>query len=143
MGREGKSLYNAVTMKRRARWYLIPCLIAVLAVLAACGSMRGPAGSVEPTSGPRITPEGVSFSLFSTKVKSVTIAGSFNNWSMTADPLHDREGTGMWTVTIPLPPGRYEYKFVIDGEEWIPDPANPTTDDDGFGGSNSVIVVGE
>lgn len=143
MGREGKSLYRAVTMKRRTRPYLIPCLIAVLAASAACSSMRGPAGSVEPTAGPQITPEGVRFSLFSTKVKSVAIAGTFNNWSMTADPLHDREGTGLWSVTIPLPPGRYEYKFIIDGEEWIPDPANPTTVDDGFGGSNSVIAVGE
>lgn len=143
MGREGKSLYRAVIMNRYLRPYLAASLIAALASLAACSSIRGPASSVEPTAGPRITDEGVRFSLFSTKVKSVTVAGTFNNWSMTADPLHDREGTGMWSVTIPLPPGRHEYKFVIDGEEWIPDPGNSTTVDDGFGGSNSVIVVEE
>lgn len=142
MGREGKSLYRAVNMKRSTRTFLIFFLIALIPVLSGCGSLRGPAGSIEPTSGPQVTAEGVRFSLFSTKVKTIAITGSFNNWSMTADPLHDREGTGMWSITIPLPPGRYEYKFVIDGEEWIPDPANPTTVDDGFGGSNSVITVG-
>ena len=101
----------------------------------------GPHGEVEPTAGPKITPQGVQFAFYSTKVDKVNIAGSFNNWSMTADPLYDREGTGMWTIVLPLPPGAYEYKFVIDGEEWIPDPANPTTTDDGFGGYNSVIKV--
>ncbi|MDD3642045.1 MAG: glycogen-binding domain-containing protein [Candidatus Krumholzibacteria bacterium] len=130
-------------MKRFERICPIFSVLAIVAALSCCGTMGGPAGSVEPTSGPQVTAEGVRFSLFSTKVKSACVAGSFNNWSMTADPLHDREGTGMWSVTIPLPPGRYEYKFVIDGEEWIPDPANPTTADDGFGGSNSVITVGE
>ena len=108
---------------------------------AGCSAGGGAAGNAEPAAGPKITPEGVVFSLYSTKVKKVNIAGTFNNWSMTADPLYDRDGTGMWTIVLPLPPGRYEYKFVIDGDEWIPDPANPTTTDDGFGGYNSVVTV--
>jgi hypothetical protein len=122
-------------------------LMIVLAFLACapqhsgCGSAGRPPGSVEPAAGPTITPQGVRFSFYSTKVERVNIAGTFNDWSMKADPLYDREGTGMWSITLPLPPGRYEYKFVVDGEEWIPDPANPTTVDDGFGGYNSLIVV--
>ena len=121
----------------------IASLVLTAAVLwsAGCGVTGGPAGSVEPTAGPHITKEGVRFSLYSTKVKKVNIAGTFNNWSMTADPLYDRDGSGMWTILLPLPPGKYEYKFIIDGEEWIPDPGNPTTTDDGFGGYNSVISV--
>jgi 1,4-alpha-glucan branching enzyme len=109
-------------------------------LLSGCGAIGG-GGGIEPTSGPRITGTGVSFSLYSTRVRKVNIAGSFNNWSATADPLYDREGTGMWSILLPLPPGRYEYRFVIDGKDWIPDPSNPNTVDDGFGGYNSVIVV--
>ena len=126
---------------RKYRTIGILILAAAAMSSAGCGVAGGPAGSVEPTAGPQITAEGVRFSLYSTKVKKVNIAGSFNNWSMTADPLYDRDGSGMWIIVLPLPPGRYEYKFIIDGKEWIPDPANPTTTDDGFGGYNSVISV--
>jgi 1,4-alpha-glucan branching enzyme len=120
---------------------IIALLLTSAAVLAGCASTRGPDSMPEPTTGPRITPQGVMFTLYSTKIDKVNIAGTFNNWSMTADPLYDREGTGMWSIILPLPPGKYEYKFIIDGKEWIPDPANPTTTDDGFGGNNSVITV--
>jgi len=128
-------------MMRRYRTAVILLLAVTGLWSAGCGVTGGPAGKTEPGTGPQITPQGVRFSLYSTKVKTVNIAGTFNNWSMTADPLYDREGSGMWTIVLPLPPGKYEYKFIIDGEEWIPDPANPTTTDDGFGGYNSVISV--
>lgn len=126
---------------RKYRTIVILILAAAAMSSAGCGVAGGPTGSVEPTAGPQITPEGVRFSLYSTKIKKVNIAGSFNNWSMTADPLYDRDGSGMWKIVLPLPPGRYEYKFIINGKDWIPDPANPTTTDDGFGGYNSVISV--
>jgi hypothetical protein len=139
MGREGKPAYSAVIMKKKDLAVLT--VLAAAAIMAGCGTTGGPDSMPEPTTGPRITPQGVMFTLYSTKIEKVTIAGSFNNWSMTADPLYDREGTGMWSIILPLPPGKYEYKFIIDGKEWIPDPANPTTTDDGFGGHNSVITV--
>jgi hypothetical protein len=41
----------------------------------------------------------------------------------------------------PLPPGRYEYKFVIDGVTWKEDPNNPQRVDDGFSGFNSLLIV--
>jgi 1,4-alpha-glucan branching enzyme len=126
---------------RRYRTVVILVLAVSALWSAGCGVAHGPTGGVEPNTGPQITPQGVRFSLYSTKVKTVNIAGTFNNWSMTADPLYDRDGSGMWTIVLPLPPGKYEYKFVIDGDEWIPDQANPTTTDDGFGGYNSVISV--
>ena len=140
MGREGKSADSAVIMKR-TKTALILMLAAMSILSAGCGTTGGPDATAEPSAGPRMTPEGMRFSLYSTKVKKVNIAGTFNNWSMTADPLYDRDGSGMWVIVLPLPPGKYEYKFIIDGEEWIPDPANPTTTDDGFGGYNSVITI--
>ena len=45
---------------------------------------------------------------------SVFIAGTFNNWSSTATPMI-RQSNGRWVASIQLPPGHYEYKFVVDG----------------------------
>lgn len=70
---------------------------------------------------------------------SVDVAGEFNNW--TPEPLQ-RDGDGPWTVTLDLPPGHYAYKFLVNGETWTLDPANPArkfVDEI----ENSSVVVGE
>jgi len=53
---------------------------------------------------------------------TVAIAGNFNGWNPQANILEDPEGDGIWTGTLKLEPGRYEYMFVLDGEKWLPDP---------------------
>ena len=47
-----------------------------------------------------------------------------------------------WTVTVALAPGRYQYLFVVDGDEWIPDPRAHAQIEDEFGQVNSLLVVG-
>jgi len=47
----------------------------------------------------------------------------------------------VWSITLPLTPGRYEYKFLVDGKKWMHDPENPQKIEDGFGGHSSVIEV--
>jgi len=74
--------------------------------------------------------------------KSVNLAGNFNNWSKTETPMADSDGDGTWEVTLDLPDGEYQYKFVINGETWVSDPNNSETAPDGFGGHNSVIEIG-
>jgi 1,4-alpha-glucan branching enzyme len=86
---------------------------------------------------------GVEFVCFAPKARRVAIVGDFNNWSTSADPMFDREEKGAWSITLPLPPGRYEYKFLIDGDKWIPDVGNPKKVKDGFGAYNSVVEVKE
>jgi len=49
---------------------------------------------------------------------------------------------GLWVVTVPLPPGRYRYAFLVDGTTWVPDPDAPRTIDDDFGRPNSVLTIG-
>ena len=49
------------------------------------------------------------------------LAGSFNGWSREATPMTDN-GQGVWSVTLTLDEGMYQYKFVADGEKWITDP---------------------
>ena len=68
----------------------------------------------------------------------VAVAGTFNNWNQ-SQMLCAKEGDG-WTCRLDLQPGKYTYKFIIDGD-WILDPDNPTTEDDERGFTNSVLVV--
>ena len=48
--------------------------------------------------------------------KTVFIAGTFNDWKPDAAPLHRHLSNGEWSGTLPIPPGRHEYKYVIDGQ---------------------------
>lgn len=67
---------------------------------------------------------------------NVFISGSFNGWSTSLHPMK-RVDSG-WTVDLDLKPGKYTYKFIIDGK-WIQDPYNKLRERDGAGGYNSVI----
>lgn len=83
----------------------------------------------------------VIFKIYAPDAKKVVLSGSFNNWSTDKDVLQKDE-SGFWTITKILPDGIYEYKYIIDGN-WTPDPMNDDTTDDGYGGKNSVVRVGE
>ena len=83
----------------------------------------------------------VEFTLKAPTARVVNLAGEFNGWSPTASPLRKRS-SGEWAITLQLKPGRYQYKFIVDGK-WIPDPENPMQQDDTYGGKNSVVVVGQ
>ena len=79
------------------------------------------------------------FSLDMPDVSSVYLAADFNQWGAEEVKLK-KDKTGIWKAEVKLAPGVYQYKFVVDGR-WIEDPANPNTQNDPYGGSNSVIVV--
>ena len=49
---------------------------------------------------------------------TVSVAGSFNNWTVDKDMLKKDKKTGLWTGKITLDAGDYEYKFVCDGQYW-------------------------
>ena len=55
----------------------------------------------------------------------------------------DENGDGVWTLFLTLPPGVYEYKFIVNHDLWIPDPNNPERVPDGFDGENSVLRMGK
>ena len=108
-------------------------LMLFCSLLAACGPKHP---------GPEMTKEGVSFSLYAPSAKSVAITGSFNAWDIRKDRLSGPDKKGLWSIVLPLPEGRYEYLFVINEKDWLPDPAVPEVDD-GFGKKNSVFLVRE
>ncbi len=72
---------------------------------------------------------------------TVAIAGDFNGWNPQSNLLEDVEGDGIWTGTLKLEPGRYEYMFVIDGEKWLPDPNAFRYVKDGFGNKNAILEI--
>lgn len=71
----------------------------------------------------------------------ISIAGTFNNWRPTATPMVS-VGAGRWVKELTLPPGDYEYRFVVDGE-WMTDPRSSETAINPFGETNSVLKVKE
>ncbi|MDF2439962.1 MAG: cyclomaltodextrinase / maltogenic alpha-amylase / neopullulanase [Abditibacteriota bacterium] len=75
-----------------------------------------------------------------TPLKSVAIAGSFNNWDRNANLLTSG-GAGQWRTTLRLPYGKHSYKFVLDGERWVTDPNAARNENDGNGNLNSVLVL--
>jgi len=75
------------------------------------------------------------------KAHTVAIAGDFNGWNPQTNVLEDPEGDGIWTGTLNLEPGRYEYMFVMDGEKWFPDPNALRYVKDGFGNKNAILEI--
>jgi 1,4-alpha-glucan branching enzyme len=72
--------------------------------------------------------------------KAVIVTGSFCDWNLKGQPLrYDRNG-GVWTTTLTLPPGQYEYRFLVDGE-WQDDPACEERVPNPFGSQNCVFRV--
>ncbi len=79
----------------------------------------------------------------SVPAKAVYVAGEFNSWNATAQAMADADADGVFEVTIDLAPGRYQYKYVIEGTTWQEDPYSTESVPDPYGGKNSVLVVPE
>ena len=62
--------------------------------------------------------------------RHVAVAGTFNAWRADRHPMA-RAGGDRWEAVVPMPAGRHLYKFVVDGRDWIRDPANPWESEDG------------
>jgi len=81
----------------------------------------------------------VSFSIFAPDAREVHLAADFNDWKL--DNVTRMEHTdGKWTKRLRLKPGRYHYRFVIDGN-WREDPDNPHKEVNPFGQMDSLIEV--
>jgi chromosome partitioning protein len=93
-----------------------------------------------PFAGVRHTPEGVRFIYPGRADQRVVIAGDFNNWSPAAAPMTFDATMNAHTALLALPPGRRQYRLIIDGR-WQADPHNPDTTSNAFGEVNSVITV--
>lgn len=126
-----------------------PFAISPLAGLAAAAgvaavvlfAMRAPAPHA-PGGSAALDRTPVEFLLVAPRASSVMLVGDFNDWTASATPLRAVAAGGLWSVTVPLAPGRYRYSFVVDGKRWEADPSAPPAPDDEFGSPASVVTVG-
>jgi chromosome partitioning protein len=100
-----------------------------------------PAPALQPTeseTGPAVTPEGVLFTIEAPDAARVQLAGDFNGWTPDGNEM---EPLGrVWRKLVRLAPGRYRYRYVVDGE-WRRDPGNAAAETSPFGGEDSVLVL--
>ncbi|MBQ6915018.1 MAG: glycogen-binding domain-containing protein [Kiritimatiellae bacterium] len=81
----------------------------------------------------------VVFTVHAEKGKTVCLAGDFNNWSPTAKKMAYKARAGVYTASVKLAPGTYQYKFVIDGA-WCADPENVNAVPNDQGTFNSIVT---
>ena len=81
----------------------------------------------------------VTFSLSAPDAAAVTVTGSFCNWETNSAAL-TKGPDGVWKKIILLAPGRYEYRFLVDGE-WRDDPTAAERTANEFGTENCVLHV--
>lgn len=130
-------------------WLRRPQLVPVspLAVLAGAAVLAGVAVMWRGSpAGPSTTgPSQVEFVVVARGATSVALVGDFNDWDAGRTPMRltgqEGEESGVWSVVIPLAPGRHRYAFLVNGSRWVADPAAPRAPDD-FGAPSSVVTVG-
>jgi chromosome partitioning protein len=88
---------------------------------------------------PTLMDEGMKFSIHAPRARSVRVAGDFNIWNPDEGAMRLDEN-GVWSITLPLSPGRHNYKFIVDGD-WIADPSNPDFEKDERGNVNSIVEI--
>jgi 1,4-alpha-glucan branching enzyme len=137
-------------MSRKLRTALaLVALAAAFAALAGCSYARIIRNRLPA---PHRVDGGVLFQYEAPAARHLNLAGNWeeNNWcgtkgtgrfDQTIGVMTDANGDGIWEITVPLKPGRYLYKYVIDwGVRWETDPNNPLTGVEG-GITNSLVIV--
>ena len=106
-------------------------------VIPDTGAVR--AGARHRLAGPASTlvlPQEVTFTIEAPDAERVLLTGDFNDWiGSRMEAIR-----GVWTKVLKIPPGRYRYRYVVDGR-WQNDPANATVEPNPYGEHDSVLVV--
>lgn len=79
------------------------------------------------------------FTYYQKGLQSIALVGQFNDWDADSTALKE-VSPGVWTVSMLLRPGVYEYQFILNGKQRVTDPTMPQTSND-FGSPNSVVTV--
>lgn len=131
----GVSILKHSPKSKAAVDYLILAQEMVNKTMISNGSPGIPADSV-------LTPANQlrDFILKVTGASEVHLVGDFNNWSLSHESLLWPKDQEVWQKRVFLKPGRYRYKYVIDGE-WKTDPANHHLEPNAYGGLDSVLEI--
>lgn len=169
--REGRDIGVGPTRTRRPQWFTsIPMAAAATLVFAAgiggfvlrdLTAGRDPVSAAEMPALPSPAgepgnvaltpiaadagaeaPIATQFVLDAPRAQKVALVGAFNGWSADETPLVRDPATGLWSVSVPLVPGRHVYAFMVDDSVLTLDPRAPSAEDAELGTAASVILVG-
>jgi len=101
-------------------------------------AQTGALEAVDSPSAPMRIREGVVFAIDAPDAGRVQLVGDFNNWALEGSEM-DQHGR-VWKKVLSLGPGRYLYRYVVDGC-WQSDPSNANVEPAPYGGDNSVLVL--
>jgi chromosome partitioning protein len=87
---------------------------------------------------PDVSSREVTFAFEAPEAEHVLLVGDFNEW--TPDGSEMEPIGGIWTKVIKLAPGRYRYRYVVDGQ-WQNDPSNAAIEPNSYGGNDSILVM--
>ncbi len=90
--------------------------------------------------GVRQTRRGLLFVQPGKAAQTLAIAADFNNWNPSLTPMKRDPNLGVWQAVVPVPPGRYRYRLVVDGQ-WTQDPYNTLVETNPFGELNNVVEI--
>ena len=111
----------------------------MVAVEALARGQPGQPLGVGGQTGERPVEKPIEFVFHMPQARSASVAGSFNKWEPKRTAMR-KDPSGDWKATVWLPPGRYEYRFIVDGQ-WLSDPKAKESAPNDFGSTNSVLVV--
>ena len=81
----------------------------------------------------------VTFKLVAQEAKMVSLVGDFTSWEEVPVAMR-KSKDGVWSKTVTLEPGTYEYRLVVDGR-WQDDPDCPHRVPNPFGTENCLLMV--
>ena len=114
--------------------------IAVVAATSTLSLARRTAPAAATVAAVHDTVQLVRFVFADSSARTVSLVGDFNGWARDRTPLHATARAGVWSVSIPLTPGRHEYAFIVNGQRWVADPLSPGNRDE-FGTESSVLML--
>lgn len=110
-------------------------LIAVIPSLAPVRTPLPPAAETMPVRQATLT-----FTFEDSNARQVALIGSFNGWRPDGSVRTERQGN-RWVFHIDVEPGRYEYAFLVDGDQIVSDPQANFRRNNGFGTPNSIVYA--
>jgi len=129
---------------RMLRWNMAAAMAIVLLTVVTTTLMMKQMTHIGTVPGTPAGPSGeqaalVRLTFVAPAAQRVTVAGDFNKWRIDSHVM--KRENGMWTIELPLQPGKYSYMFIVDGAHWVTDPHAESYRDDGFGYQNAVMRV--
>jgi len=110
-------------------------LLAVIPRLTSVDNVRKPVAETVTARQASLT-----FTFEHPHARQVALIGTFNRWMPDGQVKTEKRGD-VWIFHVDVDPGRYEYAFLVDGQEIVPDPQAAFRRNNGFGTSNSIVYA--